>query len=140
MITQKQLQQIETWLISNARPLEIAKWNLIFNKGTKANLIDEMLKYQNIDGGFGNGFEPDIHTPESAAVPSAEAIFAAYDFKLNLRESWAKKLLNWYEDTAKDTPAIWERVPKSLDDYPHAPWWGIHLIHLIQYLNRFLML
>ena len=74
-------------------------------------------------------FEPDIHTPESAAVPSAEAIFAAYDFKLDLRESWAKKLLNRYEDTAKDTPAIWELVPKSLDDHHHAPWWTVSYVN-----------
>lgn len=124
MITQKQLKEIEHWLFTNARSIEIAKWNLIFEKGTKASLIAELLKYQNEDGGFGHAFEPDIHTPESAAVPSSEAIFLVQDYGLDLDDSWAKKLLNWYENTAKDTPAIWERVPKSVEEYPHAPWWG----------------
>ncbi len=123
MITKKQLHQIEKWLFDNARPLEIAKWNLIFDKGTKESLIAEMLKYQNIDGGFGNCFEPDICTPESSAVASAEAIILSQDFGLDLDAKWAKNLLNWFESTAKDTSAVWERVPKSLDDYPHAPWW-----------------
>jgi len=124
MITQIQLQQIEKWLHTNGRPLEVAKWNLIFNKGTKESLIDEMLKYQNLDGGFGNGFEPDITTPESTTISSAEAIILSQDFGLDLSAVWAKNMLNWYENTAKDTPDIWERVPKSLDDHPHAPWWG----------------
>lgn len=124
MITQKQLHQIEKWLFANARPLEIAKWNLIFHKCAKSDLIDEMLKFQNVDGGFGNGFEPDIYAPDSSSVPSSEAIFLAQDYALDLEADWAKRLLDWYENTAKDTPAIWEGVPESLDEYPHAPWWG----------------
>ena len=120
MITQVQLQQIEKWLYTNARPLEIAKWNLIFDKGTKTCLVDEMLKYQNVDGGFGGGFEPDIHTPDSTTISSAEAIILSQDFGLDLSADWAKNLLSWYENTVKDTPDIWERVPKSIYDHPHA--------------------
>lgn len=123
MITRKQFQQIENWLFSYARPIEIAKWNLLFNNGTRESLLKEMLAYQNIDGGFGNGIEPDILTPDSGAVSSVEAIFISQDFGLDLEAVWAQELLHWFEKTADDTPAIWERVPSSLDKYPHAPWW-----------------
>lgn len=71
----EQQLSIEDWIYANARPLEVAKWNMLFEKGASDNLITEMLKYQNDDGGFGGGFESDILTPESAAIPSGEAIF-----------------------------------------------------------------
>lgn len=124
MITQDQLQQIEKWLFTHARSLEIAKWNLIFHKGTKECLVNELLKYQNPNGGFGNSLEPDITTPDSSTIASVEAIMLSQDYGLDLGATWAKKLLSWYENTMKDTPDIWERVPKSINDHPHAPWWG----------------
>lgn len=124
MITKQQLRQIENWLYANARSIEIAKWNLIFNKGTSENLVAEMLKYQNPDGGFGNGLESDILTPESSAICSAEAIFMSKDFVLDLSMDWTKKLLAWIENTVLDIPPFWEAVPKSVEDYPHAPWYG----------------
>lgn len=124
MITKQQLRQIENWLYANARPIEIAKWNLIFNKGSSENLIAELLKYQNHDGGFGNGLESDILTPESSAICSAEAIFMSKDFNLDLNMDWSKKLLGWFENTVLDMPPFWEAVPKSVEDYPHSPWFG----------------
>lgn len=126
MLIKQQLQQIENWLTKNARPVEVAKWNLMFGKGTVEDLVSEMIKYQNPDGGFGNGFESDILTPESAAIPSAEAIFTAQDYGLDLTADWAKKLMGWFVNTAADTPSFWEAVPPSLEDYPHPPWWSYH--------------
>ena len=126
MLNKNQIQKIEKWIFKNARPLEIAKWNLLFGKGTQNQLITEMLKYQNSDGGFGNGFEADILTPESAAIPSAEAIFTAQDFGLDLSADWTKRLLAWFENIASDTPSFWEQVPKSLEDYPHPFYWSYH--------------
>lgn len=124
MLKKQQLEQIENWLMNNARPLEIAKWNLLWKKGTAENLIREMEKYQNPDGGFGNGFEPDILTPQSSAISSAEAIFMAYEYGLDLSDNWSKKLMEWFQRTVSKTPSFWEAVPPSIEDYPHPPWWN----------------
>ena len=64
----------------NARPYDLAKWNYLFNNGSKNNIVAEMLKYQNDDGGMGSGFEADVICPLSAAIPTAEAIFQAYEY------------------------------------------------------------
>ena len=120
----EQQKAIENWLYNNARPLEAAKWDMMFGRTSKDNLVKEMQKYQNTDGGFGNALEADILTPESSATASGEAIFTAQDFALNLTADWAKKLYGYFENTRQDTPSFWECVPKSLEDYPHPPWWG----------------
>lgn len=119
-----QIEKIEQWIYQNARPIEAAKWNRLFNKGSKEDIVAEMLKFQNEDGGFGKGFESDILLPLSAAIPSAEAIFTAYDYELDCSADWFKRLLQYFESTIQTTPSFWECVPKELEDYPHAPWWN----------------
>jgi len=124
MLNQLQLKKIETWVKTNARPLEQAKWNYLFTNGSKEKIVAELLKYQNKDGGFGNGLEPDILLPQSNAITSAEAIFTAYEYELDCTEAWFVELLNYFENTIQDNPAFWEPVPKEVEDYPRPPWWG----------------
>jgi hypothetical protein len=122
-LSKKKLDSIQRWILSNARPVEQAKWNHVCGGGTKAEIVTEMLKYQNGDGGFGNGFESDILTPESSSIASAEAVFTAQDYGLDLSAEWAKALYGYFERTRQATPSFWEKVPKSLEDHPHPPWW-----------------
>ncbi len=107
----------------NARPYDLAKWNYLFGGGSKQAIVDEMLKYQNSDGGMGNGFESDMLCPLSAAIPTAEAIFQAYEYGLDCNSDWMKRILAYLENTVKDIPKYWEDCPKESMDYPHAPWW-----------------
>ncbi len=123
-LTKVQLQCIGEWINNNGRLLEIAKWDFLFNHGSKDNIIKEMLKYQNEDGGFGNGFEADILLPSSAAIPSAEAIFTAYNYELNCKANWFKKLLSYFENSIMETKSFWLKAPIEFESYPHAPWWS----------------
>lgn len=126
-LSSDQLQCIDRWIHKNAREVEVAKWDFLTNNGSKEGIITEILKYQNLDGCFVNGYEADILSPLSAAIPSAEAIFNAYDFDLDSTASWFKRLLNYFEDTLQTTPSFWEAIPKGFEEYPHAPWWNYTL-------------
>lgn len=124
ILTKEQLKKMDEWMQINARPYDRAKWNFLFNNGEKDAIVREMLKYQNGDGGFGNGFESDMLAPLSAAIPSAEAIFQAYDYDLDCTALWFKKLLAYFENSVRDIPKYWEDCPKETMEYPHAPWWN----------------
>ena len=87
-------------------------------------MVSEMLKYQNADGGFGNGFESDTLALESGATASAEAVSMVQDYGLDPSLAWVKMLLGYFEKTRQNTPSFWESVPKSIEDYPHPPWWS----------------
>ena len=78
-LTRAQWEKMDAWVQANARAYDRAKWDYLFHGGEKAQIVREMVKYQNEDGGFGNGFESDMLLPASAAIPSAEAIFQAYE-------------------------------------------------------------
>ena len=124
-LMQAQVLKIDGWMKQNARPYDLAKWNFLFGKGTKEDIVTELLKYQNEDGGFGNGLEADILLPHSSAISTAEAIFQAYEYGLDCTAEWfSKKMLKYFENTVQDIPKYWEDMPKEVIDYPHAPWWG----------------
>ncbi len=123
-LSKQQFEKMNKWMQVNARSYDKAKWNYLFNDGTKECIVEEMLKYQNADGGFGNGFEPDVLLPLSAAIPTAEAIFQAYDYDLDCKALWFQKVLSYFENTIQDIPKYWEDCPPEAMNYPHAPWWN----------------
>ncbi|WP_035291070.1 hypothetical protein [Clostridium sp. KNHs214] len=126
-INKNQLKNIESYIMENGRTIEKAKWNYTFNAGDKDAIISELLKYQNSDGGFGKGLEADILMPYSSSIASTEAIFIAYEYELNCKESWFKNLLNYFENTIEDETIIcsfWEKVSGKVEEYPHASWWN----------------
>ena len=122
-LSKQQIQSIDKWMQIHARPYDLAKWNFLVNDGSKEDIVHEMLKYQNPDGGMGSGFEPDVICPKSAAIPTAEAIFQAYEFGLDFNVDWMKRILSYFETSKQDIPKYWEDCPKEAMDYPHAPWW-----------------
>lgn len=127
MLSSAQLDRINLWVTKNARPYDLAKWNHIIHNEPKDNIVKELIKYQNLDGGFGHGFECDIISPVSAAIPTAEAIFQTYDYHLDTKAEWFTKMLAYFENTVMNIPKYWEDAPKEALDYPHAPWWNYEL-------------
>lgn len=123
-LTKLQFEKMNDWMQRNSRPFDRAKWNYLFNYGSKNTIVEEMLKYQNVDGGMGSGFEADVLCPLSAAIPTAEAIFQAYDYGLDCTSDWFKNILLYFENSVQNTPKYWEDIPKEALDYPHAPWWN----------------
>lgn len=126
-LTESQLESLEEYIMKNGREIEKAKWNYIFNNGEKEAILYELLKYQNSDGGFGNRLEADILMPDSSSIASTEAVFIAYEYELDCKEKWFKDLLNYFKNTIDQESEIlsfWEKVPKEVDNYPHAPWWN----------------
>ena len=47
------------FILKNARPLDMARWNYLFENGSKEDVINILKTYQNTDGGFANALEPD---------------------------------------------------------------------------------
>lgn len=123
-LSKAQFQKMDGWMQENARPYDRAKWNHLFHDTPKETIVTELLRYQNPDGGMGNGYESDVLLPLSAAIPTAEAIFQTYDYGLDTRADWFRKILSYFENTVQAIPKYWEDCPKEAMDYPHAPWWN----------------
>ncbi len=74
MSTYEILERAKTFIYSNARLLDRRRFQFLFEDGTSAAVIRALRAYQNPDGGFGNGLEPDIRGPHSQPVPTEVAL------------------------------------------------------------------
>lgn len=66
------------FVLQNARPIDLAVYKYFFENGSNKTVIEELLKYQNEDGGFGNGLQPDYWNPNSSPIATNDAIITLF--------------------------------------------------------------
>ncbi|WP_230398317.1 hypothetical protein [Novisyntrophococcus fermenticellae] len=128
-------EKARKFILENARPLELALFNYFFDNGPKDNVIMELEKYQNTDGGFGHGLEADNWNPNSNPVATNDAIITLYRIgALDNTSEMVQEIIRYLSSHVsfnKDRKR-WLFAIDSNKDYPHAIWWekgesdGIH--------------
>jgi hypothetical protein len=124
MLMETQNQKIAAFFRNEARPLEGALYRYSFENGSADAVLDELARFQNADGGFGHGMEPDVRLPDSSVIATSVAF-------QRLREVGAPanhplvvngcRYLRKQYDAARQN---WPIIPPNIDDAPHAPWWA----------------
>lgn len=118
----KELNSTRNLLLSfNTRLIERQLYLAFFEGLSHKQLIKAILSYQNDDGGFGNGIEPDLTTPESTAIGLETALYY-FDCIAEIPDSTTSRIVSWIAAQLGDTGVIEHPTPKLLD-YPHQSWW-----------------
>lgn len=117
------LTKFEKFLQTNARPVDLALYNYFFQNGDAQVVSQELSKFQNEDGGFGNAIEPDLRLPQSTALGSWMAFGYINAISADLRLDVIRRGLNYFIDTYDAERNGWAIVRPEVDSYPHAPWW-----------------
>lgn len=116
----------KNFVLQNARPLELAVYKYFFENEPNKAVVDELLKFQNSDGGFGNALEPDFFNPNSSPVATNDAIITLCRVNALDRDSEIVKgivrYLESHDSFSKDKKR-WLFAIDSNKDYPHAIWW-----------------
>ncbi len=115
-------QKVYAWMKNHARDLELKHFEYLFLNGSREDVINELIKFQNDDGGFGHGIEPDNTNPNSSAIGSWQAISYIIELKLDEKHPMVKNLLDYLENSMDDN-GYYQACIKSNNDYPHAIWW-----------------
>lgn len=118
------LNQLNTYMNKEARPLERAIFNYYFNDSSDNDILDSLEAFQNSDGGFGRGLEPDFKLMESS--PMATSIGLRHLSRLGNSDRAEKiiaKAIKYLEKTFDVNRKGWYSVPSDVNKYPHAPWW-----------------
>jgi len=114
------------FILQNARPLELAVYKYLFESGSTQAVINELLKFQNADGGFGNALEPDSFNPNSSPIATNDAIITLCRVNaLNKESNIVKGIIRYLEsrDSFDENKKRWLFAIDSNKDYPHAIWW-----------------
>lgn len=120
----KKLRSIREYLFRNGRYLDIARWNYHFEDGSENEVLKALTVYQNLDGGFGHGLEPDVQNPNSNPIATWYAIqtLRELDFP-ELGSQINEKIIDYLKNSYNPETKKWDAVIPSNNEYPHAPWW-----------------
>lgn len=117
------LRSIRTWHIRNARALDVARWYFHFEDGEAREVLKALACYQNPDGGFGHGLEPDIRTAGSSPIATWAATQILREIGLpDLAREMIHKILDYLE-AARGESGRWPATVAAMNEAPHAPWW-----------------
>ncbi|MFW9896495.1 MAG: hypothetical protein ACFFD7_11875 [Candidatus Thorarchaeota archaeon] len=121
IINENQKKVIKKFIFLNGRLLERKLFSYFFESGSVDEVIKALTAYQNSDGGFGNGIEPDILCPDSSAI-AAETAMHYLDILDYVDNEITDNLLNWIINEQNEEGYI-NHPPKNMKKYPFQNWW-----------------
>ncbi|MDA3931375.1 MAG: hypothetical protein PF513_01415 [Tenericutes bacterium] len=117
------MEKVKQWIKDHARPLEKSLYLFYFEDGTKDKAIKELKAFQNKDGGFGHGLEPDFRNPNSNPIDSWKAARIVDGLNVKKENPMIQSLIKYFINTEhKENWIFYFRIPSN-NDYPRAPWW-----------------
>ncbi len=110
---------------TQARELDKRLFAYHFEGGTKTAVLNALAHYQNDDGGFGHGIEPDFRLQASSPMATSVglqycvAVDAAADHPI------VQKAIRYLMDTYDTEHDYWPATYENVNDEPHAFWWHV---------------
>ncbi len=121
-LSKERLEAARTFMSKEARPLDLALWRLAFEGGEGAAVIAALAPFQNADGGFGHGLEPDLATPASSGIATSVGLRHLRRAGAPADHPMVRAALGWTAANIAD--GVWTIIDAHVDDGPHAPWWN----------------
>lgn len=121
-ISKTQRLSIHSYVFQHARLLERQLFDYFFGSGSQEACLRALQAFQNPDGGFGNGLEPDLLCPGSSAIGAESALFVL-DILDSRDPSILEPLVDWLV-TQQQSDGILPHPPADMQQYPYQEWWG----------------
>jgi len=122
ILSMNQIGKIKDFIFRYGRLLERRLFSYFFEDGNKDDVIKALIAYQNQDGGFGNGIEPDLLCPDSTAI-GAETAMYILDLLGYRNNDIIDQLSNWIIKEQNEEGYI-KHPPNNIYDYPFQKWWS----------------
>ncbi len=135
MLSKRHINDLMSEIKSKGRILDYYLLKNLF-ECRQLQIIEALKTYQNPDGGFGHGLEPDNMMPDSSVVATDEAVCILENIDdFSLKEPIIKGIVDYYEKSYINAKNGWELVPKEVDLYPRAVWWNYDGVDNFTYGN-----
>ena len=115
------------FILKNSRPLDMARWNYLFENGSKEDVASVLKTYQNDDGGFANALEPDCWNINSTPLQTWVATQIIKEINLDDKNHpIIKGILDYLSSKDELDGHRWHGLNTVVtnDNYPHAHWWS----------------
>jgi hypothetical protein len=104
----------------HGRDIDRARFAYHFEHRTHDQLLDVLVRYQNADGGFGHGLEPDIEAPDSNPFATELALLICLQAEVPRDRPLLAGTVAYLERT-QDDDGGW-RFSEAVYAHPLAPW------------------
>jgi hypothetical protein len=122
-LTTTQWENAAVFMQTTARPLEQVLFDYHFGNGSVAAVLSKLAAFQNEDGGFGHGLEPDTQAADSSVLATTVALQRLQALGAGRSESLVRQAMHFLRTTYSPVHQSWPFVPPSVTNAPHAPWW-----------------
>src|SRR5947209_8251729 len=96
------LQAAGEFIRTNGREIDVALFEYHFGGGSRSAVIDALEHYQNGDGGFGHGLEPDITGPASNPFAIDLALSIVAEAAIPPESPMVQRCARYLEDAQSD--------------------------------------
>ena len=114
------IERAGRFLGEHGREIDRARFAFHFGAGTREALLAALGRYQNADGGFGRGLEPDIKAPDSNPFATELALLICLQADIPREEPLLGRAVAWLERT-QDEDGGW-RFSDGVYAHELAPW------------------
>jgi hypothetical protein len=115
------LRRARDFIYANARRVERARFEVMFEGAPAERLITALAAYRNDDGGIGHALEPDLRTPASQPLHTEFALIALMSSGISHRD-FADDCCRFIAGLTPTDVALPAFLPGALE-YPAAPHW-----------------
>ena len=122
-LTSEAFDLARRFLKTQARPLDRALFEYRFEDAPAGQVLDELSRFQNPDGGFGRALEPDLRTPSSSALATAIGLRLLTELGCDDDHPVVGSVIHWLLNAFDPLTDVWRVAPYDVNDHPHAPWW-----------------
>jgi hypothetical protein len=124
LLSNASLHKARAFVEVQGRLLDTALLRHDLGEGSAEAVLTALAAYQNLDGGFGHGLEPDLATPASSAIATSVGLRFLRHIDAGGRSPMVKAALDWLDATFDWDAGVWPIITRAVDQAPHAPWWA----------------
>ena len=111
------------FVVESGRPLDGALLNFTLGHGSDEAVMVALIAFQNPDGGFGHGLEPDTRSPASSAIATSIGLRLLVRVGAPAHHPTVVGAMDWLDGALDRENGVWPIVGQDVGLAPHAPWW-----------------
>ena len=106
------------------RDLDAALLRHGFDGAEPGSAFAALARYQNPDGGFGHGLEPDLPTPASTVIVTSVGLQSLRQLHAPADHPMVRGAIGWLTGAFDMEAGVWPIINAGVDQTPHAFWWA----------------
>lgn len=126
MLSAASFAKAKDFINRTGRPLDRARLRFDFEQGSRDQVLAELSKFQNPDGGFATYLESDSRWTGSSPNGTRVALKILTDVKAPPQDPRVQAAVKYLLATFDKSTGTWRALPKEANAAPHAPWWNVH--------------